>query len=124
RAAQIALRTQQVIAYETGVANVMDPLGGSYLVEALTARMEATAEEYFAKIQEMGNGSMLEGMLAGIERGFFQSEIAEAAFREQVRYEKGRLAKGGVNELVDPDEGEIVGALEEVFGDYTEDPRF
>src|SRR5438034_2391701 len=83
KAAQIALRTQQVIAYETGVANVIDPLGGSYFVEAMTDRMEDAAEEYFAKISEMGHGSMLEGMLVGVERGYFQSEIADAESREQ-----------------------------------------
>jgi methylmalonyl-CoA mutase N-terminal domain/subunit len=107
KAAQIALRTQQIIAYETGVTNVIDPLGGSYFVETLTNGMEEGAEEYFAKIKEMGGGSMLEGMLAGIERGFFQSEIADAAFREQQLYEKGRLIKVGVNEFVDPNEGPI-----------------
>ncbi len=107
KAAQIAIRTQQIIAYETGATNVIDPLGGSYLVETLTNRMEEAAEEYFAKIKEMGGGSMLEGMLAGIERGYFQGEIADAAFREQQLYEKGSLIKVGVNEFVDPDEGPI-----------------
>src|SRR5437762_938239 len=107
KAAQIALRTQQVIAHETGAANVIDPLGGSYFVEALTNRMEEAAEEYFAKIDQMGRGSMLEGMLVGIERGYFQGEIADAAFREQVLYEKGRLVRVGVNEFVDPTEGPI-----------------
>jgi methylmalonyl-CoA mutase N-terminal domain/subunit len=107
RAAQIALRTQQVIAYETGVANVIDPLGGSYFVESLTDEMERQAEEYFAKIDEMGSGSMLEGMLVGIERGYFQSEIAEAAFREQELYEKGRLVKVGVNEFVGENEEDL-----------------
>src|SRR5437773_3070068 len=99
KAAEIALRTQQVIAHETGVANVIDPLGGSYFVEALTNTMEERAEEYFGKIEEFGKGSMLEGMLVGIERGYFQSEIADAAFREQELYEKGRLVKVGVNEF-------------------------
>src|SRR5207245_9408686 len=107
RAAQIALRTQQVIAYETGAASVIDPLGGSYFVEALTNRMEEAAEEYFQRITEMGKGSMLEGMLVGIERGFFQSEIADAAYREQTLYEKGRLIKVGVNEFVQPGEREL-----------------
>ncbi|MDQ3991896.1 MAG: methylmalonyl-CoA mutase family protein [Actinomycetota bacterium] len=107
RAAQIALRTQQVIAYETGVANVIDPLGGSYFVEALTDRTEQLAEEYFAKIDQMGKGSILEGMLVGIENGYFQSEIADAAYREQERYEKGSLIKVGVNEFVDPNEKDI-----------------
>jgi methylmalonyl-CoA mutase, N-terminal domain len=188
KSAQLALRTQQVIAHETGVANVIDPLGGSYFVESLTDSIEEQAEEYFRRIEEMGRGSMLEGVLVGIERGYFQSEIADAAYREQTRYEKGRLVKVGVNEFVDPDEspidvlkigpeieegqiesvrrmrdgrdhdragtalerlkaaaidegenlmqplidcaraycteGEIVGALREVFGEYVETPRF
>jgi methylmalonyl-CoA mutase N-terminal domain/subunit len=104
KAAQIALRTQQVIAHETGVANTIDPLGGSYFVEALTNKTEGLAEEYFSKIEEMGKGSILEGMLVGIESGWFQSEIADAAFREQERFEKGRLVRVGVNEFVNPDE--------------------
>ena len=104
KAAQIALRTQQVIAHETGVANTIDPLGGSYFVEALTNKTEGLAEEYFSRIEEMGRGSILEGMLVGIERGWFQSEIADAAFREQERFEKGRLVRVGVNEFVNPDE--------------------
>ncbi|MGH2683664.1 MAG: acyl-CoA mutase large subunit family protein, partial [Actinomycetota bacterium] len=107
RAAQMALRTQQIIAHETGVPDVIDPLGGSYFVEALTNRVEQQAEEYFTRIEQMGKGSILEGVLAGIERGFFQSEIADAAYREQKRYEKGRLVKVGVNEFVDPEEGPI-----------------
>ena len=104
KAAKIALRTQQVIAFETGAASVIDPLGGSYFVEALTDRMEALAEEYFRTIEDMGRGSMLDGMLAGIERGYFQSEIADAAFAEQERFEKGRLVRVGVNEFVDPED--------------------
>jgi methylmalonyl-CoA mutase N-terminal domain/subunit len=188
KAAQIALRTQQIIAHETGVANVIDPLGGSYFVEALTNQTEERAEEYFSRIDELGRGSILEGMLVGIERGFFQSEIADAAYREQERYEKNRLIKVGVNEFVDPHdqpidvlkigpeiersqvdavgrmragrdqarveatlaalrdaardesenllppmidcarayctEGEITDALRQVFGEYTETPRF
>jgi methylmalonyl-CoA mutase N-terminal domain/subunit len=187
KTAEIALRTQQIIAYETGVTNVIDPLGGSYFVEALTSKLEARAEEYFSKIKTFGDGSILEGVLVGIERGWFQSEIADAAFREQMLYEKGKLVKVGVNEFVtDHDEeldvlkisaetepyqvasvremrsgrdgakaeeamaslkraaatdenlipllidcaraycteGEIVDALREVFGEYTETPRF
>jgi len=100
KAAEIALRTQQVIAYETGVADVIDPLGGSYFVEALTTRIEDAAEAYFARIREMGAGSMLDGMLAGIERGYFQSEIADAAYREQALYESGRRIRVGVNGFV------------------------
>ncbi|HXF38021.1 MAG TPA: methylmalonyl-CoA mutase family protein [Actinomycetota bacterium] len=186
-AARIALRTQQIIAHETGVANVIDPLGGSYFVEALTDRMEELAEGLFAEIERMGDGSMLDGVLAGIERGWFQSEIAEAAYREQLLHEKGRRLKVGVNaftetgeapleilqigpeteraqvravrelrarrdgpragaalerlrelaatdaNLIEPlvdcarvycTEGEIVGVLRGVFGEYREDPRF
>ena len=107
RAAQIALRTQQIIAHETGVPDVIDPLGGSYFLETLTGRVEQQAEEYFGRIEGMGKGSMLEGVLAGIERGFFQSEIADAAYREQERYEKERLIKVGVNRFVDENEEPI-----------------
>ena len=95
--AKLALRTQQVIAHETGVPDVIDPLGGSFFVEALTDRLEERAEEIFAEIERMGEGSMLEGVLAGIERGWFQQGIAESAFREQRRYESGDLVKVGVN---------------------------
>jgi len=101
-AARLALRTQQVIAYETGIADVADPLGGSYVVERATDAIEELAEELFAHIDEMGNGSMLEGVLAGIETGWFQQLIAEAAFEEQRRHESGDLVKVGVNAFVDP----------------------
>ncbi|MEP7060095.1 MAG: methylmalonyl-CoA mutase family protein [Actinomycetota bacterium] len=186
-AAKIALRTQQIIAHESGVADVIDPFGGSYFVETMTDRMEAQAEEIFAHIDELGHGSMLEGVLEGIDRGWFQQEIAEAAFLEQRRYESGDLVRVGVDAFVDPNdpgvdtlvigdeaegaqrrrlastraarddqrsasalaaltaaagtdanlmeplvdcararctEGEIVGALTELFGDYRETPWF
>jgi methylmalonyl-CoA mutase N-terminal domain/subunit len=100
-AARLALRTQQVIAHETGVPDVIDPLGGSYFLERMTNEIEATAEEVFARIDRMGSGSMLEGVLAGIESGYFQGEIAEAAFREQQRFEAGSLVKVGVNRYAD-----------------------
>ncbi|MGH2719506.1 MAG: methylmalonyl-CoA mutase family protein, partial [Actinomycetota bacterium] len=107
-ASEIALRTQQILAYETGVPNVTDPLAGSYFVEALTNRVEADAESYFARIDEMGDGSILEGMLAGIENGFFQSEIAGAAYRYQRLVEEGRKVVVGVNRFERPArEGEI-----------------
>ncbi|HWC71089.1 MAG TPA: methylmalonyl-CoA mutase family protein, partial [Actinomycetota bacterium] len=101
-AARLALRTQQVIAFESGVADVADPLGGSYVVERATDEIEARAEELFALIDGFGGGSMLEGVLAGIERGWFQQLIAEAAFEEQRRLETGDLVKVGVNAFVDP----------------------
>jgi methylmalonyl-CoA mutase N-terminal domain/subunit len=186
-AAEIALRTQQVIAHETGVANVIDPLGGSWFVESLTNRIEEAAEDYFRQIERLGGGSgILSGVLAGIERGWFQQEIADAAFRDQLRIEKKRRIIVGVNEFesderplqtlrispevergqraalsalradrdgtvteaalkrlseaartdenlmplivdavrADASEGEIVGALKTVFGEYREAPRF
>ena len=96
-AVEIALRTQQVIGYETEVTNVIDPLGGSWFVEALTKRTEDEAEAYFAKIEEMGNGSILDGMLYGIEQGYFQKEMADAAFKYQQLLEQGRKVMVGVN---------------------------
>jgi len=98
KAAQIALRTQQVIAEETGVMNVADPLGGSWYVEQLTDEIEADAEAIFARIREMGtDGSMTSGILRGIEDGWFMAEIAEAAFTYQVAVEKGDKKVVGVN---------------------------
>jgi len=186
-AAEIALRTQQVIAHETGTANVIDPLGGSWFVESLTNRVEEAAEDYFRQIERLGGGKgILPGVLAGIEQGWFQQEIADAAFRDQLRIEKKRRIIVGVNEFesderplttlrispevererravlqslraardgaateaalkrlgeaartdenliplivdavrVDATEGEIVGALKDVFGEYREAPRF
>ena len=96
-AVEIALRTQQVIAYETGAANVIDPLGGSWFIEALTDRIEAEAEDYFSVIEEMGDGSILDGMLAGIERAYFQKEMADAAFHYQRLLEQGRKVIVSVN---------------------------
>jgi len=108
RAAQIALRTQQVLAEETGVANVADPLGGSWYVEALTDEMERQAEDIFARIRDMGDGSetfpMTSGILRGIEDGWFSAEIAEAAFHYQQKLEKGEKRVVGVN--AHPSEGE------------------
>jgi methylmalonyl-CoA mutase N-terminal domain/subunit len=94
---EIALRTQQVIAYETGAANVADPLGGSWFVEELTDEIEAEAESYFSTIQEKGDGSVLDGMLAGIEEGYFQKEIADASFHYQQLLERGKKVIVGVN---------------------------
>jgi methylmalonyl-CoA mutase N-terminal domain/subunit len=181
-AVRVALRTQQVIAEETGVTNTIDPLGGSYFVEALTDRMEQQAYEYFHKIDELG------GMVEAVKRGYPQREIADAAFRYQLEVESGLRKVVGVNAYTeghlddteilridpaleakqidrvravraardperasaslaaleqaarDPDEnlmphlleagradateGEIIGALQSVFGSYTESPAF
>ena len=181
-AVRIALRTQQIIAHETGVANTIDPLAGSYHVEAMTDRIEALAYEYFRRIDELG------GMVEAVKRGFPQREIADAAFRHQREIEAGERLVVGVNAFtdggdeegipilrVDPElerkqvgrlqalrarrggeavestlaalrsaatgeanlmepilgaaragatEGEIVAALQEVFGSYREAPQF
>ena len=105
QAAEIALRTQQVLMEETGVVNVADPLGGSWYVEALTDQIEAEAEAIFARIEQMGGGAdkqhqigpMTSGILRGIEDGWFMAEIAEAAFQYQVAVEKDDKKIVGVN---------------------------
>jgi len=98
KAAEIAVRTQQVILEETGVANVADPLGGSWYVEALTDRIEAQAEEIFGRIRDLGSdGSITSGLLRGIDEGYFTGEIAEASFRYQRSVEKGEKRIVGVN---------------------------
>ena len=181
-AVRLALRTQQVIAHETGVTNTIDPLGGSYFVEALTDEMERAAYEYFARIDELG------GMVEAIKRGFPQREIADASFRYQQEVDSGKAHRGrrqrvpprgrggarappsrpgaraqaGRPALGDPraarlgrrragarraeaggghrgrepdaafldaararaSEGEMIAALQEVFGSYTEQPVF
>ncbi|MDG6106019.1 methylmalonyl-CoA mutase [Dactylosporangium aurantiacum] len=97
-AAEIALRTQQVLMEETGVTNVADPLGGSWYVEALTDRIEAEAEAIFQRIRDMGgDGTITAGILRGIEDGWFMSEIADSAFVYQQALEKGDKRVVGVN---------------------------
>lgn len=98
KAAEIALRTQQLIAFETGVPNVVDPLGGSWFVEELTDKMEDLAEKYFAQIDEFG------GVIPAIEAGFFQREIARAASEYQRKIDENRRIVVGVNEFVKEDE--------------------
>lgn len=98
KAVKIALRTQQIIAYETGVINTIDPLGGSYYVEALTNRLEQETNAYFEKIDELG------GVIPAIEAGFFQKEIANAAYKYQKEIEEKKRIIVGVNEFVEHDE--------------------
>jgi methylmalonyl-CoA mutase N-terminal domain/subunit len=93
KAVQIALRTQQILAFETGAANTIDPLAGSYYVEALTDELEAEAERIFAEIEALG------GVVPGIEKGYFQREIARSAFRQQVEIERGLRTIVGVNDF-------------------------
>jgi len=95
---QLALRTQQILAYETGVANVMDPLGGSYYVEALTGRMEREAEALFEEIGRIG------GVVRGIEGGWFQRQIAQSALRFQHQVEQHRRTIVGVNDFTVEDD--------------------
>jgi methylmalonyl-CoA mutase, N-terminal domain len=101
KAARLALRTQQVIAYESRVANVADPLGGSWYVEALTDDVEARAEEVFAHLDEVGGGSILEGVLREIESGWFQREIAESAYVLERKVNDGRHIVVGVNAFLE-----------------------
>jgi methylmalonyl-CoA mutase N-terminal domain/subunit len=101
RAARIALRTQQVIAHETGVPNVADPLGGSWFVESLTDEVERQAEEIFAHLDARGDGSMLEGVLRAIEDNWFQSEIAESSYEFQRKVASGRRIIVGVNQFLE-----------------------
>ena len=100
KSVEIALRTQQVLAYETNVTNVVDPLGGAYFVEALTDEMERQVEQYFAQIEEYG------GMVAAVEAGFPQREIADASYRYQRSIESGERVIVGVNAFERPDEAQ------------------
>lgn len=97
RAARIALRTQQVIAHETNVAHVADPLGGSWYLEELTDEMERRAEQIFTEIMEMGSGSMLDGCINGIEENWFQGKIADSAYELERSFNSGQRIVVGVN---------------------------
>ena len=102
-AARLALRTQQVIAEETGVVHVADPLGGSWYVEGLTDELERQAEEVFAHLGEAGSGSVLEGVFACIDDGWFVGEIADVAYAFQSKIAKGEWTMVGVNGYVEDD---------------------
>jgi methylmalonyl-CoA mutase N-terminal domain/subunit len=100
RSAELALRTQQILAFESGVADTADPLGGSYYVEALTRALEEKAEAYLARVDELG------GSVAAVETGFFAREIAEQAYAHQLRVEQGAEVVVGVNRFQSPEEPE------------------
>ncbi|MBI44746.1 MAG: methylmalonyl-CoA mutase [Candidatus Marinimicrobia bacterium] len=106
KAAEIALRTQQILAYETGVANVVDPLGGSYYVEELTDNIEKEANEYFEKIESIG------GVVNGIESGYFQKEIADSSSMYNDKIEKKERYIVGVNKFIKEDENIEIPILE------------
>ena len=97
KAARIALRTQQVIAYETNATHVADPLGGSYFVEELTDEMERQAEEIFAKLDEFGDGSLLDGVIKGIDENWFQGRIADSAYELERAFNAGERVIVGVS---------------------------
>ncbi len=97
----LALRTQQIIAHESGVANTVDPLGGSYYLESLTQQVEGEAYDYFQRIEKLG------GVLPSIEMGYFQQEIAGAAYRYQQEVDRGERVTVGVNKYVTGDAPEI-----------------
>ncbi|MHC3439423.1 methylmalonyl-CoA mutase family protein [Natrialbaceae archaeon A-gly3] len=98
KAVRVALRTQQIIAEESGAADIVDPLGGSFAVEALTDEVEEETMTYLAEIREMGNGSVRNGILTGIDQGYFLREIQEASYEYQERVERGEEVVVGVNE--------------------------
>jgi methylmalonyl-CoA mutase, N-terminal domain len=100
-AVTLAVRTQQVLAYETGVPNTVDPLGGSYFLESLTRKLQAEARAYFERVERAG------GMIAALESGFFRREIAEASYAEQREVEAKRRIVVGVNAFVEPEESPI-----------------
>jgi methylmalonyl-CoA mutase, N-terminal domain len=119
KAARIALRTQQVIANETNVAHVADPLGGSWYVESLTDEIERQAEELFAHLDELGSGSMLEGAIKGIEENWFQGKIADSAYDIERRFNCGRRIVVGVNGFTEGNEDDQIPLLQITHEDET-----
>jgi methylmalonyl-CoA mutase N-terminal domain/subunit len=111
KSARLALRTQQVVAYETGVPLVADPLGGSAYLESLTDELERQAEVVFARLDAWGQGSILEGVLTAIDANWFQSEIADAAYQLQRKLMDGRHVLVGVNQFTEGDDGASVPIL-------------
>ena len=107
KAVRIALRTQQIVAHETGIANVADPLGGSAYVEWMTDEMERRAEEVFDHLLQLGGGSILEGTYAGIDNGYFVGEIADSAYRFEREVNAGRRIIVGVNAFTDGNEDRV-----------------
>jgi methylmalonyl-CoA mutase N-terminal domain/subunit len=112
KAARIALRTQQIIGHETNVAHVADPLGGSWFVEELTDEMERRAEEMFAYLDELGDGSMLEGCIRGIEDNWFQGRIADSAYELERAFNEGRRTVVGVNRFTEGSEDNTLDILQ------------
>jgi methylmalonyl-CoA mutase N-terminal domain/subunit len=103
-AVRVALRTQQILAEESGAGDIVDPLGGSFAVESLTDEVEREAMAYIEEIREMGDGSMRDGVLTGIQEGYFQREIQEAAYEYQQRVEADEETVVGVNAYVNEED--------------------
>jgi methylmalonyl-CoA mutase N-terminal domain/subunit len=116
KAVRVALRTQQIIADESGAADIVDPLGGSFAVESLTDETEQKAMEYIEEIKEMGDGSVRDGVLEGIEQGYFHREIQDASYEYQERVEEGEETVVGVNkyEIEEDTQPDILKVDEEV----------
>ena len=112
KAARIALRTQQVLAYETNVAHVADPLGGSWFVESLTDEVERQAEELFGYLDDLGDGSMLEGVIRGIEENWFQGRIADSAYELERTLNAGRRIVVGVNRFTEGNQDDQIELLQ------------
>src|SRR4051812_43731071 len=119
KTARIALRTQQVIAHETNVAHVADPLGGSWYVEQLTDEIERQAEELFAYLDQLGDGSMLEGAIKGIEENWFQGRIADSAYDLERRFNSGRRLVVGVNAFTEGSDDDQIPLLQITNEDET-----
>jgi methylmalonyl-CoA mutase N-terminal domain/subunit len=111
RSARIALRTQQVIAQETNVAHVADPLGGSYYVESLSDEMERQAEEIFDHLDQLGHGSILDGVITGIDENWFQGRIADSAYELERQFNAGRRVVVGVNGYTDGNDDDAIALL-------------
>jgi methylmalonyl-CoA mutase N-terminal domain/subunit len=112
KTARIALRTQQVIAFETNVTHVADPLGGSWFVEELTDEMERQAEEIFAHLDKLGEGSILEGCIRGIEENWFQGRIADSAYELERAFNQGRRTIVGVSKFKEGNEDDSLDILQ------------
>jgi methylmalonyl-CoA mutase N-terminal domain/subunit len=112
KTARIALRTQQVIAFETNVTHVADPLGGSWFVEELTDEMERQAEEIFAHLDKLGEGSILEGCIRGIEENWFQGRIADSAYELERSFNQGRRTIVGVSKFKEGNEDDNLDILQ------------
>ena len=117
KAARIALRTQQVLAHETGVTDVLDPLGGSWFVEELTDQLEAEAEAMFSHIAETGDGSMLEGAFELIDEGWYQGNIADSAYEFEKKVNAGRRIVVGVNDFTEGNEEDQIDLLKSTTED-------